>query len=115
MKSDEVHLVYENENYFIKLPEEYDFNGSDENIMAFLKKQGISPLYEVYVDHRNRYLEIIVDKDLSFLSNTTVKDCDVRVENNGSTYLLHIPSMTIICHNKVWLDIVDKAWKNGQK
>jgi hypothetical protein len=109
MHPKEVHLNYDNEDYFITLPAEY-LSSNEDDIFNYLKSLGIKPLYEVYCDHRNRFLDVIMDADLAFLVGSNFKDVDIR-QGKKSVYLLHLPSLTIISHDKEWLAIVDAAWK----
>jgi hypothetical protein len=110
----EVHLQYENGDYFIMKPTDYSTSSDETNIFGYLRSLGIKPAYEVYSDHRNRYLDVIMDKDLSFLEGLDFEDVEVRKTETG-TYLLHGPSLTILSHDPKWLAIVDEAWKQGQR
>ena len=112
MKIKEVHFRYLDEDYFISLPaDDFQFV-EDDSIFTFLKNMGIKKLYELRSDHRNRFLDTIVDTDLAFLLGKEFIDIEIRQGKNG-VYLFHIPSQSTISHDKEWLKIVDEIWKKN--
>ena len=113
----EVHFQYNGEDYFISQPiplESYPLDSPYREFLAWLESQDVYRVYNVEEDVKGRYLTVLVDKPLAFLTDShKLPDFVELRQGKVEPYLYFAKDLHIIAYERGWLEVVDGIWKGS--